>query len=94
MGAAPEKDLALLKIDIDPGKLHPLPLGTSSDLEVGLKALAIGNPFVAVDQTPIRNNRDLLLALENYKVSDRVALTVWRNGKDSKVDVELEVADR
>lgn len=240
VGAAPEKDLAVLKIDIDPSKLHPLPLGTSSDLEVGLKALAIGNPFgldhtlttgivsalgreiesttglpikdviqtdaainpgnsggplldssgrligvntaiyspsgtyagigfaipvdvvkwvvpeliefgkiiraglavsfasdrmiaqlglpgllildvqpdskasmaslrptrrtrfgqiilgdiiVAVDQTPIRNNRDLLLALENYKVGDRVDLTVWRDGKESKVDVELEVAD-
>ncbi|WP_153558206.1 S1C family serine protease [Roseimaritima sediminicola] len=45
VGAAPEKDLAVLKIDIDPERLRPLPLGTSSDLEVGLKALAIGNPF-------------------------------------------------
>jgi S1-C subfamily serine protease len=45
VGAAPEKDLAVLKIDIDPARLRPLPLGTSSDLEVGLKALAIGNPF-------------------------------------------------
>ncbi|NNE00750.1 MAG: trypsin-like serine protease [Pirellulaceae bacterium] len=45
VGAAPEKDLAVLKIEADPAKLRPLPLGTSSNLEVGLKALAIGNPF-------------------------------------------------
>jgi S1-C subfamily serine protease len=45
VGAAPEKDLAVLKIDADPAKLQPLPLGTSGDLQVGLKALAIGNPF-------------------------------------------------
>ena len=45
VGAAPEKDLAVLKIEADADKLRPLPRGTSSDLEVGLKALAIGNPF-------------------------------------------------
>ena len=45
VGVAPEKDLAVLKIDADPETLHPLPIGSSADLEVGLKALAIGNPF-------------------------------------------------
>ena len=45
VGSSPEKDLAVLKIDIEPERLRPLPLGTSGDLEVGLKALAIGNPF-------------------------------------------------
>ncbi len=45
VGVAPEKDLAVLSIDAPAESLHPLPLGTSSDLEVGLKCFAIGNPF-------------------------------------------------
>ncbi len=50
VGVAPEKDLAVLKIDLSPEKLHPLPLGSSHDLVVGQKAFAIGNPF-GLDQT-------------------------------------------
>jgi len=44
VGLAPEKDIALLKIDTD-AELTPLPIGDSSILEVGRKVLAIGNPF-------------------------------------------------
>ena len=50
VGVAPDKDLAVLKIDAPPQKLQPLPVGTSSNLEVGQKVLAIGNPF-GLDQT-------------------------------------------
>jgi len=45
VGVAPDKDLAVLKIDAPPDKLFPLPLGDSDKLEVGRKVLAIGNPF-------------------------------------------------
>lgn len=45
LGVAPGKDLALLKIDAPAAKLIPLPLGDSSELEVGRKVIAIGNPF-------------------------------------------------
>ena len=45
IGAAPEKDIALLKIDASGELLEPLPLGDSSALAVGRKVLAIGNPF-------------------------------------------------
>lgn len=45
IGAAPDKDLALLRIDAPQEKLHPLPLGDSAQLEVGRKVIAIGNPF-------------------------------------------------
>ena len=39
-------DLAVLSIhDIPQGKLNPLPLGNSSELEVGEQVVAIGNPF-------------------------------------------------
>ncbi len=45
VGASPEKDLAVLKIDAPLEKLIPIIKGTSSDLRVGQTALAIGNPF-------------------------------------------------
>jgi S1-C subfamily serine protease len=44
-GAAPDYDLAVLKIDLAADKLRPIPLGTSKDLQVGQKAFAIGDPF-------------------------------------------------
>jgi len=50
VGVAPEKDLAVLRIDVPPERLPPIPLGRSSDLAVGQKVLAIGNPF-GFDQT-------------------------------------------
>src|SRR5678815_880030 len=50
VGAAPDKDIAVLHIDAPPSKLLPLPLGQSSTLKVGQKVLAIGNPF-GLDQT-------------------------------------------
>jgi len=50
VGVAPDKDLAVLKIDAPPSKLLPLPIGKSANLRVGQKVLAIGNPF-GLDQT-------------------------------------------
>jgi S1-C subfamily serine protease len=45
VGAAPEQDLAVLRIDAPREKLRPIRVGTSADLEVGQKVFAIGNPF-------------------------------------------------
>jgi S1-C subfamily serine protease len=45
VGADPANDVAVLKIDASPEKLHPVELGTSADLRVGQRAIAIGNPF-------------------------------------------------
>ena len=50
VGAAPEKDLAVLNIEAPAELLRPLQIGSSSDLEVGQQVLAIGNPF-GLDQT-------------------------------------------
>lgn len=45
IGSDPSTDLAVLKIDA-PGKdLVVIPMGSSNDLQVGQKVLAIGNPF-------------------------------------------------
>src|SRR5262245_26419182 len=50
VGAAADKDLAVLRIDAPAARLKPLLIGTSADLEVGQKVFAIGNPF-GLDQT-------------------------------------------
>ena len=50
VGAFPDRDLAVLKIDAPAAKLPPIPIGTSRDLLVGQRVLAIGNPF-GLDQT-------------------------------------------
>jgi S1-C subfamily serine protease len=50
VGAFPDRDLAVLKINLPRERLHPIPVGTSRDLQVGQKVYAIGNPF-GLDQT-------------------------------------------
>ncbi|MBI4523865.1 MAG: trypsin-like peptidase domain-containing protein [Deltaproteobacteria bacterium] len=50
VGVAPDKDLAVLRIDAPKSRLRPIPIGASKDLLVGQKAFAIGNPF-GLDQT-------------------------------------------
>ena len=50
VGAFPDRDLAVLRIDAPKSKLPPIPIGTSRDLVVGQRVYAIGNPF-GLDQT-------------------------------------------
>lgn len=45
VGASPDHDLAVLRIKVSGQKPAPLPLGSSGDLQVGQRVLAIGNPF-------------------------------------------------
>ncbi len=45
VGADPDHDLAVLRISAKKKSLHPVEVGTSQDLMVGQRVLAIGNPF-------------------------------------------------
>ncbi|MFZ2444771.1 MAG: trypsin-like peptidase domain-containing protein [Syntrophobacteraceae bacterium] len=45
IGSDPDTDLAVLKIDAPKEKLTVIPFGSSANLKVGQKSLAIGNPF-------------------------------------------------
>lgn len=45
VGSDPSNDLAVIKIEAPGKKLTVIPMGDSSQLEVGQKVLAIGNPF-------------------------------------------------
>ncbi len=50
VGAAPDRDIAVLQISAPKNKLFPIPIGESDNLQVGQKVFAIGNPF-GLDQT-------------------------------------------
>jgi S1-C subfamily serine protease len=45
VGAAPDKDIAVLQVSAPAEALKPIPLGDSETLLVGQKVFAIGNPF-------------------------------------------------
>lgn len=45
VGVSPENDLAVLKIQLPANRPQPVPLGSSRDLLVGQRVIAIGNPF-------------------------------------------------
>jgi S1-C subfamily serine protease len=50
VGAFPDRDLAVLRIEVPKDKLPPIAIGSSRDLVVGQRVYAIGNPF-GLDQT-------------------------------------------
>ena len=50
VGAFPDRDLAVLRIEAPKEKLPPIALGSSRDLVVGQRVYALGNPF-GLDQT-------------------------------------------
>ena len=45
VGASPDHDLAVLRINVPTNRPPPVPIGTSRDLKVGQRVYAIGNPF-------------------------------------------------
>ncbi len=45
VGLEPRKDVAVLKVDAAPKLFVPIRIGKGGELEVGQKAIAIGNPF-------------------------------------------------
>jgi S1-C subfamily serine protease len=69
VGAAPDQDLAVLYINAPKQQLAPMTIGTSSDLQVGQKVFAIGNPF-GLDQT-LTTGIISALGREIHAVTDR-----------------------
>jgi S1-C subfamily serine protease len=45
VGADPDQDIAVLKIDAPSSELFPVPVGISDDLQVGQRVYTLGNPF-------------------------------------------------
>lgn len=51
VGVDPPNDLAVLQVEQIPAGVEPLPLGNSDMLQVGQRAIAIGNPFGQFERT-------------------------------------------
>ena len=45
VGSDPFTDIAVVRVQGDPNLIQPLPIGDSSKLKVGMRVVAIGNPF-------------------------------------------------
>jgi S1-C subfamily serine protease len=45
LGTDPSTDVAVLKVDVKPSELHPIPFADSSEAQVGDPVVAIGSPF-------------------------------------------------
>ena len=45
VGSDPFTAIAVITVDAEPYLLHPLPVGDSSNLKVGMQVVAIGNPY-------------------------------------------------
>ncbi len=45
VGADPDSDLAVIKVDVDASKLYPVTVANSDNVKVGQMAIAIGNPY-------------------------------------------------
>jgi S1-C subfamily serine protease len=73
VGAAPNHDLAVLRIQAPRGRLSALAVGRSAGLAVGQKVFAIGNPF-GLDQTLttgiISGLGREIRSVSNHKISD------------------------
>ncbi|GAB4565293.1 MAG: trypsin-like peptidase domain-containing protein [Anaerolineae bacterium] len=51
VGVDPATDLAVLRVDEIPPGVEPVPLGDASQIRVGQRAIAIGNPFGQFERT-------------------------------------------
>jgi len=72
VGAAPHKDLAVLKIDAPREILEPMALGSSKDLLVGQNTYAIGNPF-GLDQSLTRG----VISALGREITSRMRTTIY-----------------
>jgi len=45
VGTDADSDLAVIKVDLEAARLHPVTLASSTEVKVGQLAIAIGNPF-------------------------------------------------
>ena len=87
VGTAPQLDVALLQVDAPKDELFPLKLGDSSTLQMGQKAIAIGNPLglhntvtVGVVSALRRTLGDVPLELQETMIQTDAAINPGSSG--------------
>jgi S1-C subfamily serine protease len=87
LGTAPQLDIALLQVDAPKDELFPLALGNSGSLEVGQKAMAIGNAVglhnsltVGVISALQRSMGDTAVELEDALIQTDAAINPGNSG--------------
>ena len=79
-------DIAVIKVDPEVTTLHPVVLGSSSELAVGLPVAAMGNPFGLSDTLTVGIVSSLertLTAAENYVIIDIIQIDAAVNPGNS-----------
>lgn len=86
VGSDPYSDLAVIRVDCPAELLHPLPLGSSSELQVGESVMAIGNPFGLSNSMSLGIVSQLdreLDAPRDYKIVDMIQVDAAINPGNS-----------
>lgn len=86
VGADPYSDLAVIRVEGPADLLHPLPVGSSSELLVGESVMAIGNPFGLSNSMSLGIVSQLGRELDapgNYKIVDVIQVDAAINPGNS-----------
>lgn len=75
-----------LGIDLETGAIIADAQDASPAAKAGLKA---GDIIAEVDKKPIKGPRDLAKIIAGYAPGSTVAVTIWRDGEQKQIDVEL-----
>ena len=75
-----------------PGGLYVSAVSEGSDAEA--KGVQVGDVLTAVDGQPVSATDDVLAIRNAHSIGDKLSLTLWRDGEEFTVEVELQDLNR
>lgn len=82
-------DLAVVRVDVDEARLHPVTVGDSEILRVGERAIAIGNPFGLASSMTVGIVSGLGRQLRSAELIDSSAPPGFQNPSIIQVDADI-----
>jgi 2-alkenal reductase len=82
-------DLAVIEVDVDTERLIPLTLGDSSGVQVGQRAIAIGNPFGLTGSMTVGIVSGLGRQLRSAELIDSSVIPGFQNPNIIQVDTDI-----
>lgn len=89
VGVDTYSDLAVLQVDTDALRLHPVILGDSQRVRVGQRAIAIGNPFGLASSMTVGIVSGLGRQLPSARLLDLTNLNRFQNPSIIQVDTDI-----